>query len=95
MDPQLQQVISAVQANLQPIFDRLQNDINQLRVENQQLRVELHQLRSTPPTPTPPKKPRLPDPIKFDGKQYKFKVWLPEIKAKLQVDGEAIGDSTA
>ena len=74
MDPQLQQVISAVQANLQPIFDRLQNDINQLRVENQQLRVELHQLRSTPPTPTPPKKPRLPDPIKFNNKQYKFKV---------------------
>jgi len=94
MDPQLQQVITAVQDNLQPIFDRLQNDINQLRVENQQLRVELHQLRSTP-TPTSQKKPRLPDPTKFDGKQYKFKVWLPEIKAKLQVDGEAIGDNTA
>ena len=80
MDPQLQQVIGAVQANLQLIFDRLQNDINQLRVENQQLRVELHQFRSTP---TLQKKPRLPDPTKFDGKQYKFKVWLPEIKAKL------------
>ena len=48
MDPQLQQVIGAVQANLQLIFDRLQNDINQLRVENQQLRVELHQFCSTP-----------------------------------------------
>jgi len=93
MDPQLQQVISAVQANLQPIFDRLQNDINQLRVENQQLRAELLQLRTTPPTSH--KKPRLPDPTKFDGKPYKFKVWLPEIKAKLQVDGEAIGDNIA
>jgi hypothetical protein len=84
MDPQLQQVIGAVQANLQPILDRLQNDINQLRVENQQLRVELHQLRSIPtPTSTSQKKLRLPDPTKFNGKQYKFKVWLPEIKAKL------------
>ena len=67
MDPQLQQVIGAVQANLQPIFDRLQNDINQLRVENQQLRIELHQFRSTS-TPTLQKKPRLPDPTKFDSK---------------------------
>ena len=63
------------------MFDRLQNDINQLRVENQQLRVELHQLRSTPSTSQ--KKPQLLDPTKFNGKQYKFKVWLPEIKAKL------------
>jgi hypothetical protein len=86
MDPQLQQVIGAVQANLQPILDRLQNDINQLRVENQQLRVELHQLHSTPTTSTSQKKPRLLDPTKFNSKQYKFKVWLPEIKAKLQVD---------
>jgi hypothetical protein len=32
---------------------------------------------------------------KFNGQAHKFDTWLPLIKAKLRVDGEAIGDSTA
>lgn len=35
----------------------------------------------------------LPDPTKFDGKAYHFDTWLPAIKAKLRVDGAALGDS--
>jgi hypothetical protein len=33
----------------------------------------------------------LPDPKKLMG-QFKYDTWLPSIKAKLCVDGEAIGD---
>ena len=38
---------------------------------------------------------RLPDPEKFARSIYKFDTWLPSIKAKLRVDGEAIGDAIA
>jgi hypothetical protein len=40
-------------------------------------------------------RPALPDPAKFDGKAYHFDTWLPAIKAKLRVDGAALGDSIA
>jgi hypothetical protein len=40
-------------------------------------------------------RPALPDPAKFDGKAYHFDTWLPSIKAKLRVDGAALGDSIA
>jgi hypothetical protein len=35
------------------------------------------------------------DLVKFDGKAYRFDTWLPAIKAKLRVDGVALGDSIA
>ena len=40
-------------------------------------------------------RPALLDPAKFDGKAYHFDTWLPAIKAKLRVDGAALGDSIA
>jgi hypothetical protein len=40
-------------------------------------------------------KSKLPDPEKFAGSTYKFDTWLPSIKAKLRIDGPAIGDSIA
>ena len=40
-------------------------------------------------------KPSLPDPEKFNGQAHKFDTWLPSIKAKLRVDGPAIGDTVA
>ena len=48
-------------------------------------------------TPQQPRRPRtvLPDPEKFAGSTYKFDTWLPSIRAKLRVDGEAIGDAVA
>ncbi|QSZ30499.1 hypothetical protein DSL72_000053 [Monilinia vaccinii-corymbosi] len=38
-------------------------------------------------------KPCLSDPEKFGGNIHKFDTWLSSIRAKLQVDGAAIGDS--
>lgn len=37
----------------------------------------------------------LPDPEKFNGSAHRFDTWLPSIRAKLRVDGAAIGDSIA
>ena len=39
--------------------------------------------------------PALLDPAKFDSKAYHFDTWLPAIKAKIRVDGAALGDSIA
>ena len=58
-----------------------------------QLQAQLLAL-STAPTSARPR-PALPDPVKFDGKAYRFDTWLPAIKAKLRVDGAALGDSIA
>jgi hypothetical protein len=40
-------------------------------------------------------KASLPDPKKFNGLAHKFDTWLPSIKAKLRVNGAAIGDAIA
>ncbi|KAL4972653.1 hypothetical protein BDW66DRAFT_143834 [Aspergillus desertorum] len=40
-------------------------------------------------------KPVLPDPEKFSGQALKFDTWLSAIRAKLRVDGQAIGDAIA
>ncbi|KAJ5113935.1 hypothetical protein N7456_002469 [Penicillium angulare] len=40
-------------------------------------------------------KPCLPDPERFIGTDVKFDAWSASIKAKLAIDGEAIGNSKA
>ena len=47
------------------------------------------------PLPLSRPRPTLPDPEKFGGQTYKYDTWLPSIKAKLRVDGEAIGNDIA
>jgi hypothetical protein len=47
------------------------------------------------PLTIPRPRARLPDPDKFAGSTYKFDTWLPSVRAKLRVDGEAIGDAIA
>jgi hypothetical protein len=71
----------------------LQAAVAELQAEVRQQRDEILLLRLAKPKPKP--KPSLPNPEKFNGQSYKFDTWLPSIKAKLQVDGEAIGDSVA
>ena len=71
------------QAQVQAEFERLRAEITTLRA---QLAV---------PSTTPRPRARLPDPDKFAGSTYKFDTWLPSVKAKLRVDGEAIGDAVA
>ena len=68
---------------------QVQHEFNSLRSKVATLRVTL--IKTQPSRP----RPRLPDPEKFTGSTYKFDTWLPSIKAKLRVDGIAIGDSVA
>jgi hypothetical protein len=67
--------------------------ITELQTEVRRQRDEILLLRSIKSQSKP--KPSLPDPEKFSGQPDKFDTWLPFIKAKLRVDGEAIGDSVA
>jgi len=73
-------------------MDQLAAAITELQAEVQRQRDEIVLLRSAK---TSRPKASLPDPEKFNGQSYKFDTWLPSIKAKLRVDGDAIGDATA
>lgn len=75
---------------------QLQATLSNLQAELQRQRDEITFLRTILTTKASAKpKPSLPDPEKFTGQAYKFDTWLPSIKAKMRVDGEAIGDATA
>ena len=84
------QVLASVQTQFQTVIDNLQAQITALQAELATVRSQ--QVTSTPISRP---RPRLPDPVKFDGKQHRFRVWLPEVKAKLAVDDEAIGNDIA
>jgi hypothetical protein len=58
-----------------------------------QLESEIQQLRSDTTCSRP--KPALPEPEKFNGSAHRFDTWLPLIRAKIRVDGSAIGDAIA
>ena len=60
---------------------------------NQADRARVHD-RTTSTNPRRPK-PNLPNPEKFNGKIYKFDIWFLVIRAKLRINGPAIGNSTA
>jgi hypothetical protein len=72
----------------------VQREFDQLRAEITTLRVALAAAQAQAQLAIRPR-PRLPDPEKFTSSSYKFDTWLPSIKAKLLVDGTAIGDATA
>lgn len=77
-------------------MDQIQNRMNEMRAELNRQRDEIVFLRNVISTRQPAKpKPSLPDPEKFTGQAHKFDTWLPSIRAKLRVDGAAIGDDTA
>jgi hypothetical protein len=63
-------------------------------IQAQQDEIELLK-QPRPQTSSAKPKPSLPDPEKFNGQAYRYDTWLPSIQAKLRVDGDAIGDSTA
>ena len=71
----------------------LQAAVAELQAEVRRQRDEILLLQSVKHKHKP--KPSLPNPEKFNGQSYRFDTWLPSIKAKLRVDGEAIGDSVA
>jgi hypothetical protein len=72
-------------------MEAIQAALLELQAEVQRQHDEIAFLRSRTSRP----KPSLPDPEKFSGQAHKYDTWLPSIKAKLRVDGEAIGDTIA
>jgi hypothetical protein len=85
--------IPAAIAELRQEMTHQHTEIERQAAELSSLRAVNDFLRTTPTTSRP--KPSLPDPDKFNGTVQRFDTWLPSIRAKLQVDGLAIGDSTA
>jgi hypothetical protein len=81
--------VQQLRAEIQALRAEFLQEIQSLRAENQALRSTISLIT---PTHT---KTVLPPPTKFDGKPYRFKTWLPSIKAKITVDGEAIGNDMA
>jgi len=79
-------------ADMETLRQEFSSTIAELQAEIQRQRDELALLRTR--TNQRPK-PSLPDPEKFTGQAHKFDTWLPLIKAKLRVDGTAIGDAVA
>ena len=73
-------------------FWSIQSEVQTLRalLEQQQSTIQALQTRTVAYP-----KPRLPDPKEFDGKAFRYDTWLPSIRAKLRVDGQAIGDAVA
>ena len=60
------------------------------------LQDQIHSLQQNASSKRPRRpKPSLPDPEKFTGQTLKYDTWDAAIKAKLRIDGEAIGDATA
>ena len=84
--------IQQLQAEIQTLRAEFHQEIQSLRTENQTLRATITIIASATSS-----RPRsvLPTPTKFNGKPYRFKTWLPTIKAKIAVDRQAIGDNTA
>jgi hypothetical protein len=77
-------------------MDPLQALRNEFGRTIQELRAEIATLRAKPtPSHTRRPKPSLPDPEKFTGQSLKYETWDAAIKAKLRIDGQAIGDATA
>src|SRR3981189_988399 len=62
-----------------------------LHEQIRQLQAEMQLLRERQPRP----KPVLPDPEKFNGSTHRFDMRPCSVRAKLRVDGAAIGDSIA
>jgi hypothetical protein len=84
--------VQALRADLlQTLQHEFNSTIDVLSQTVTNLRAEILSLRTNASRP----KPTLPDPNKFDGKAYHFDTWLPSIKAKLRIDGPAIGDAVA
>ena len=77
------ELLQTLQLEFNSTIDTLSQTVTNLQAELASLRI------NTRP------KPVLPDVDKFDGTSYKWDTWRPMIKAKLRVDGRALGDLTA
>ena len=90
MDQQIQQLRAELRAEFSSTIDNLRGEIQVLQQALQQATAAA----SKPPSSKRPKS-SLPDPEKFTGLAIKYDTWDAAIRAKLAIDGPAIGDSTA
>ena len=81
----LDQLRQAISNEFNAIVEDLRQEIATLRG---QIQAQSQRSRSRP-------KPSLPDPEKFTGISVKFDTWDAAIRAKLAIDGLAIGDAIA
>ena len=101
-NPTLEAVMAIITEQFGGLVAQLRNEIQSLRARideleqiNQADRARVHDRAHTTNTSPRRPKPNLPDPEKFHGKTYKFDTWFPAIRAKLRINGPAIGNSTA
>lgn len=90
----MEQRIDGLEAQLATANQQRAAFETQLAAVNQQLATanqQLAQVTRVPAPATPRPRAVLPDPEKFGGSRYH--TWLPLIKAKLDIDSEAIGGS--
>jgi hypothetical protein len=90
---QVRTAITELREELQHQHDELERQNTEITRQNSEITF-LRALLTNRSMNTRPKA-SLPDPDKFTGQAHKFDTWLPAIRAKLQVDGDAIGDATA
>ncbi|OQD83488.1 hypothetical protein PENANT_c016G07664 [Penicillium antarcticum] len=100
MEQQLDQLRVAISAEFNDILEGLRGQINALQQETASLRQEQQvqarlSLAQSQPRSTSRPKHSLPNPEKFTGSSVKFDTWDVAIRAKLAIDGQAIGDATA
>ena len=100
---QAQQLIEAHEVQIQALHAQVQSLLQQIQAQAQQLNDMAQAQPQTQPQAQPQDlpqltrrpKPCLPDPDKFSGSLFAWDTWLPSIKAKLRIDGDAIGGHEA
>lgn len=78
---------------VQTPYDELRAELIRQRAEIVDQRAIIEELRNHSNSRRP--RPSLPHPERFNGHIQKWDTWFPSIKAKVHVDGDAIGDDTA
>lgn len=93
--PAFEQLFSADSVTAQEVQSSIQAAVTHLRGElTTQFATEIKKLHAQIQSLTANKKARLPDVMKLDG-PASYDVWLLEMKGKIWVDGDAIGDDCA
>ncbi|KAJ5124612.1 uncharacterized protein N7515_008437 [Penicillium bovifimosum] len=88
-------ITSDVDRQVTPLIDILRAQIQSLRDDLQRVQSQTEQIQHRSSSSSKRPKPSLPNPEKFTGAMVKYDTWDAAIRAKLAIDGPAIGDSTA
>ncbi|KAM7208268.1 hypothetical protein V8F06_014947 [Rhypophila decipiens] len=86
----IQQALQDQEQRFTTTIAELRAEIAGLHKENSTLKTDVIAKLLEKPTSSP--KPKLPHPDKFDGSLTAWEVWYPEMKAKLRIDKQVLGD---